>query len=197
METASAWVLTGELPSPRYGLRGANIDNRIFMTGKWQQSAELSNISNILLRWILMSWLVWLKQFANKLGGNDGSYSDEILEFDPLTEQWKLVDRMKKARSYHAVSVIEYGEVEQFCNWGVNRYRSHFKFSRDWLYNIYVYVYQLLVIIIRSTSWFNINHTILAEQKLSVSDQSTFLSVLLSWDLNNSFSPLINQVYNP
>ena len=35
METASAWVLTGELPSPRYGLRGANIDNRIFMTGKW------------------------------------------------------------------------------------------------------------------------------------------------------------------
>ena len=35
MESASAWVLTGELPSPRYGLRGANIDNRIFMTGKW------------------------------------------------------------------------------------------------------------------------------------------------------------------
>ena len=35
MESASAWVLTGELPSPRYGLRGANIDNRILMTGKW------------------------------------------------------------------------------------------------------------------------------------------------------------------
>ena len=33
METASAWVLTGELPSPRYGLRGANIDNRVLMTG--------------------------------------------------------------------------------------------------------------------------------------------------------------------
>ena len=33
METASAWVLTGELPSPRTGLRGANIDNRILMTG--------------------------------------------------------------------------------------------------------------------------------------------------------------------
>ena len=32
--TASAWVLTGELPSPRYGLRGANIDNKIIMTGK-------------------------------------------------------------------------------------------------------------------------------------------------------------------
>ena len=30
---ASAWVLTGELPSPRDGLHGANIDNRILMTG--------------------------------------------------------------------------------------------------------------------------------------------------------------------
>ena len=30
---ASAWVLTGELPSPRWGLRGANIDNRVLMTG--------------------------------------------------------------------------------------------------------------------------------------------------------------------
>ena len=33
VETASAWVLTGELPSPRYALRGANIDNRVLMTG--------------------------------------------------------------------------------------------------------------------------------------------------------------------
>ena len=33
--TASSWVLTGDLPSPRYGLRGANIDNRVIMTGKY------------------------------------------------------------------------------------------------------------------------------------------------------------------
>ena len=31
--TASAWVFTGELPSPREGLSGANIDNKILMTG--------------------------------------------------------------------------------------------------------------------------------------------------------------------
>ena len=30
---ASAWVLTGELPSPRDGLIAANIDNRVLMTG--------------------------------------------------------------------------------------------------------------------------------------------------------------------
>ena len=33
VETASAWILTGELPSPRSGLRGATIDNKVFMTG--------------------------------------------------------------------------------------------------------------------------------------------------------------------
>ena len=34
LETASAWVLAGELPSPRSGLRAANIDNKILITGK-------------------------------------------------------------------------------------------------------------------------------------------------------------------
>ena len=55
-----------------------------------------------------MSWFVWLKQFANKyLGGYDRSSTyDEILEFDPLTGQWKLVDRLIQARQYHAVSVV-------------------------------------------------------------------------------------------
>ena len=33
VESASAWVYTGELPSPRRGLRGANIDNKVLMTG--------------------------------------------------------------------------------------------------------------------------------------------------------------------
>ena len=59
-----------------------------------------------------MSWLVWLKQFAdNYLGGYDASHdssSDEILEFDPLTGQWELVDRMIQARHIHAVSVINF-----------------------------------------------------------------------------------------
>ena len=59
--------------------------------------------------------------FANKsLGGyfydsnimEVGTYFDDILEFDPLTGQWKLVDRMKHARGYHAMGVVS-GEV---CN---------------------------------------------------------------------------------
>ena len=33
VETAAAWVFSGQLPTPRSGLRGANIDGRILMTG--------------------------------------------------------------------------------------------------------------------------------------------------------------------
>ena len=33
LETGSAWTLTGQLPSPREGLRAARIDNKIVMTG--------------------------------------------------------------------------------------------------------------------------------------------------------------------
>ena len=52
--------------------------------------------------------LVGIKHFHNKYSGGEdsSSYYDEILEFDPITKQWKLVDRMIKARVDHAVSVI-------------------------------------------------------------------------------------------
>ena len=33
VETSATWELTGQLPTPRAGLRGANIDGRILMTG--------------------------------------------------------------------------------------------------------------------------------------------------------------------
>ena len=33
VETAAAWVFTGELPSLRAGLHGVNIDNKVLMTG--------------------------------------------------------------------------------------------------------------------------------------------------------------------
>ena len=33
VETADAWVYTGSLPYPNTGFCGANIDNRVLMTG--------------------------------------------------------------------------------------------------------------------------------------------------------------------
>ena len=44
METASAWVYAGELPSPRYRLQGANIDNKIIMTGDGTSYDELISL---------------------------------------------------------------------------------------------------------------------------------------------------------
>ena len=66
-----------------------------------------------------MSWSVWLKQYPNKyLGGNYGgsTNSENILEFDPLTEKWKTVAKMMKARGSHAVAVINFESgIESAC----------------------------------------------------------------------------------
>ena len=34
VETDSAWVLAGNLPTPRFGLRAVNIDQKILVTGE-------------------------------------------------------------------------------------------------------------------------------------------------------------------
>ena len=41
-ERSSAWINTYSLPTPRRGLRGGKIDNKVFMTGKTEQSGDLS-----------------------------------------------------------------------------------------------------------------------------------------------------------
>ena len=33
VENSAKWIYSGELPTPRHGLRGANIDQRVIMTG--------------------------------------------------------------------------------------------------------------------------------------------------------------------
>ena len=50
VETASAWVYTGELPSPRIGPRGANIDNKVLMTGNLHRSASLDNFQFVIIK---------------------------------------------------------------------------------------------------------------------------------------------------
>ena len=40
------------------------------------------------------------------LGGYDGGYLDSILEFEPSTRKWSVVDQMMSARYDNAVSVI-------------------------------------------------------------------------------------------
>jgi len=85
---SSSWTYSGDLPTPRFKLRGGNINNKVLMTGGYEYQ----------------------------------TYYTEILEFSPPTDptnprtgQWKLVANMTRARSDHAVSVIDYSQVAQFC----------------------------------------------------------------------------------
>merc|ERR1712066_696821 len=86
-ETATSWVLTGELPTPRHGLRVANIDNRILATGGKNAKTSAAD------------------------------FLDDILEFSPSTGEWTLVDKMMESRGRcdHAVSSIPVTDVQQFC----------------------------------------------------------------------------------
>ena len=47
VETAPAWVFTGELPSPRRSLFGSNIDKKVYMTGDYYHNLENYNSPEI------------------------------------------------------------------------------------------------------------------------------------------------------
>ena len=96
-ETAAAWVFTGQLPTPRSGLRGANIDNKILVTGRNK------NLGSFHI-------------FETRAGGYDGEATEDILEFLPTLGEWRLQDRLSKARGYHVMSVVRLADIEQFCH---------------------------------------------------------------------------------
>jgi len=95
---SSSWTYTGDLPTPRAHFRGGNIDNKVLMTGGGYQDSD------------------------DRYTERYTYYYDEILEFSPPTDptnprtgQWKLVARMTRGSSHHAVSVIDIRQVAQFC----------------------------------------------------------------------------------
>ena len=45
VENSANWIFSGELPTPRDYLKGANIDQRVIMTGNKKQLAENCLIS--------------------------------------------------------------------------------------------------------------------------------------------------------
>ena len=57
------------------------------------------------------------------LGGDDyvGPYYDEILEFSPETESWTLVDMMREKRAAHAISVVNFKDFAEHCDFSRRR----------------------------------------------------------------------------
>ena len=46
-------------------------------------------------------------------GGYDGNNDvDQILEYNASNDEWTLIGQMKKARSYHGVSIIDFDETD-------------------------------------------------------------------------------------
>ena len=48
-------------------------------------------------------------------GGSDGSYYDDILEYNPDEDSMVVVGRMSQARYYHAVSVVQVQDFSVWC----------------------------------------------------------------------------------
>ena len=41
---------------------------------------------------------------------------DEILQFDAETREWELIGHMRLARGQHAISIINFNEIKDYCN---------------------------------------------------------------------------------
>ena len=101
-EGSRAWVATGQLPGqPRGFLRGVSLDNRVLMTGKdprhqyWDHDYSISG--------------------GYHAFGRSGRPVDDIVEFDPKTGQWKEVGKMLEKRYGHAMAVVDWDDVKQYC----------------------------------------------------------------------------------
>ena len=78
---------SGQLPSPRRGLRAATVDNIIFVSGGWGPTTS----------------------------GGDDSFRD-ILSWDPTTESWQEAGMLAVARSFHAAVAVPASIIESECS---------------------------------------------------------------------------------
>merc|ERR1712098_808306 len=88
IEGASKWKFVGNLPTGRHHLKGASLNNRIFMLG----GIGFVDIGR-------------------------SKPLDDVLEFNIETEKWKEVANMKRARKYLAVDVfnVDVDDIKQYC----------------------------------------------------------------------------------
>ena len=105
-DMAGTWRLTAPLPSARYGLRAAVLDNNIFVFGE-------NILCYLNIEHLIVSYNVYNDDIFS--GGEDGSYNyhSDILQYNTASHTWEEVGQMKEARSDHAVAVLD--DVSQLC----------------------------------------------------------------------------------
>ena len=110
LPSTTSWtkINSAALPSPRNFLRGATLDNKVVVTG--------TNIDTL----IIIRHNLFCKYYNLLLnaGGLDSSSEilDDVLEYDEESEVWIKIGTMSLKRMEHAVSVINYNSIKDYCN---------------------------------------------------------------------------------
>ena len=95
---AGTWRLTAPLPSARYRLRAAVVNNNIFVFGE-------NNLCYINIEHLIVSCSVY--------NGNIFTGGYNILQYNTASHTWEEVGQMKEARVNHAVTVLD--DVTKLC----------------------------------------------------------------------------------
>jgi len=80
-------TVTAKLPLAVDGLQVATINNRVLSFGGYDGDTP-----------------------------SGGNFRKEVFEFNPETETWSVIGKMKESRRFHAVSVISFENYEKWCN---------------------------------------------------------------------------------
>ena len=102
-DMAGTWRLTAPLPSARWGLRAASVENSIFVFG--ENILYYINIEHLIVSLHVDNGDIFT-------GGIDGDYLKDILRYNK-NHTWEDVGQMQEARKCHAVAVFE--DVSQLC----------------------------------------------------------------------------------
>ena len=105
MEAGGTWRLTVPLPSARYGLRAAVVNNNIFVFGE-------NILCYINIEHIIVSCNVYNDDIFTG-GWVSSGYLKDILQYNTASHTWEEVGQMKEARGYHAVAVLD--DVTKLC----------------------------------------------------------------------------------
>ena len=105
VQGATSWISSGPLSSPRQVLRAITLDNKIFVTGTY----------SIYRQGLYDTCCTHIAGGVGNYDGNDYPIYDDILEFDKTTRVWNNAGAMSVSRYDHAVSVINYNSVLEYC----------------------------------------------------------------------------------
>merc|ERR1711933_420312 len=86
----SQWTFKAPLPNKVTNLRGVTINNKILMTGGYDEDDVQKSESNY-------------------------NFYDTILQYDPDSDIWEVVGHMMETRNSHAVIVRDSGEFSDYC----------------------------------------------------------------------------------